>query len=84
MLKVTNNNQLNDELLPCPFCGTAPVWYCKDSLDHIMWKRTIVIKCPYCGTRQKTSVLELPTKMGAMMAITKWNMRTESKKEDEK
>jgi transcription elongation factor Elf1 len=84
MLEVTNNDQLNDELLPCPFCGTAPVWYCKGNVDYIMRKRTIVIKCPFCGTRQETSVLKLPTKMGAMMAITKWNMRTESNKEDEK
>lgn len=57
MIDVTNNDATNDELLPCPFCGETPVWYCKGNVSEIGNKRTIVVKCPMCGTRQETSVL---------------------------
>jgi len=75
MIDVTNNDAINDELLPCPFCGGTPVWYCKGNVDYLMRKRTIIIKCPNCGTRQETSVYRLPTRFGAMQAMTKWNLR---------
>lgn len=75
MINITNNDQNNDELLPCPFCGETPVWYIKGNPSEINRKRTVVVKCPLCGTRQETSVFHLPTKFGCVEAITKWNMR---------
>lgn len=75
MLDIHNFEQANDELMACPFCGERPVWYIKGNPDYINHKRTIVVKCPMCGTRQETSVLKLPTKFGCMEAITKWNLR---------
>lgn len=83
MIEITNNDQTNDKLLPCPFCGEKPIWYLKGNADAIMKKRTIVIECPTCGTRQETSVLKLPTKMGCIMAETKWNLRTNKEEHNE-
>ena len=78
--EIHNNEAANENLLPCPFCGEKPVWYLKGSAEEIGRRRVITIKCPCCGTTQETAVLKLPTKMGCLMAETKWNMRSE--KED--
>ena len=78
--EIHNGDSVNERLLPCPFCGEKPIWYLKGSAEDIGKRRVITVKCPCCGTIQETAVLKLPTKMGCLMAETKWNAR--SKKED--
>ncbi len=80
-MEISNQDSYNVNLLPCPFCGEKPIWYLKGYAEDIMKKRVIIIKCPMCGTTQETAVLKLPTKMGCLMAETKWNMRTKIKED---
>ncbi len=79
-MDIHNNDSYNERLLPCPFCGETPVWFLKGTAEDLGKRRVITIKCPCCGTVQETAILKLPTKMGCIMAESKWNMRT--KKED--
>lgn len=81
-MEIHNGDSYNVNLLPCPFCGEKPIWYLKGNAEAVGKRRVITIKCPMCGTTQETAVLKLPTKMGCIMAETKWNMRTN--KENEK
>lgn len=83
MNEIHNGDSTNDNLLPCPFCGDKPIWYLKGYSDAINKKRTIVVRCPTCGTTQETAVLKLSTQMGCLMAEGKWNLR-EWKKEEKK
>jgi hypothetical protein len=80
--EIHNGDSVNKRLLPCPFCGEKPIWYLKGSAEDIGKRRVITVKCPCCGTIQETAILKLPTKMGCIMAETKWNMR--NGKEDKK
>lgn len=80
--EIHNHEATNNNLLPCPFCGEKPVWYLKGSVGDVGRRRVITIKCPCCGARQETAILKLPTKMGCIMAESKWNLRTN--KEDER
>lgn len=85
MFNISNNDTINENLLPCPFCGETPVWYLVGQADAINKKRTIVVRCPCCGTEQRTSVFHMPLKFGCISAEAKWNMRTNQEdKEDEK
>jgi uncharacterized Zn finger protein len=74
--EIHNGDTVNERLLPCPFCGEKPVWYLKGSAEGIGKRRVITVKCPCCGTIQETAILKLPTKMGCIMAESKWNLRT--------
>ena len=76
MTDIHNYETTNDNLLPCPFCGEQkPLWYLKGQADAINKQRTIVVKCPTCGTEQRTSVFRLPLKFGCISAEAKWNLR---------
>lgn len=82
-MKIHNGDSYNANLLPCPFCGEKPIWYLKGNAEDIMKKRVITVKCPCCGTTQETAVLRLSTKMGCLMAETKWNLREWKEEEEE-
>lgn len=73
---IHNNDSYNERLLPCPFCGEKPIWYLEGDAELVGKKRLIVIKCPNCDTRQETAVLHLSTKIGCLVAETKWNTRS--------
>ena len=75
MAEISNYDQPNDELKSCPFCGEKPVWWLVGNAERIGWKRIVVVKCPECGTEQKTSVVHLPTNQACKIAIDKWNQR---------
>lgn len=75
-MEIQNYKSTSEELLNCPFCGDKPEWYLKGNADMIGHKRTVVVRCPTCGTTQETGVLHFPTKWACLQAVNKWNMRT--------
>lgn len=82
MAEIHNFETTNENLLPCPFCGEEkPVWYIIGRPDAIKMHRTIVVKCPRCGTEQRTSLYRMPLRFGCINAEAAWNTR-EWNKED--
>lgn len=70
---IHNYKDTCEELKPCPFCGGTPIWYLKGN-DYTK-KRTIVVKCPDCGTTQELGLVHLTTEWGCEKAIENWNRR---------
>lgn len=76
---IHNYDETNSDLLPCPFCGSVPIWYLKGNAELIGCKRVITIKCPNCRAQQETAVLRLSTDMGCEIAVKKWNARIDKR-----
>ena len=56
-----------DELLPCPFCGSEPIFSSNE--DGAQW-----VECPSCGV---SSLCRFPIKEGVKRHLVEaWNQRT--------
>ena len=74
-MEIHNYPTFNESLEKCPFCGSTPVWWLEGSLYKERGKRTIVVSCPNCGTKQETGAKVLTTEWCMATAVKKWNTR---------
>ena len=62
-------NTINQQLLPCPFCGGKPVIRKSRRFIPARFDKSVIIRCSVCDT--KTAGLQLKE------AVASWNKRTE-------
>ena len=62
-------NTINQQLLPCPFCGGKPVIRKSRRFIPARFDKSVIIRCSVCDT--KTAGLQLNK------AVASWNKRTE-------
>lgn len=70
---IDSYDKKDNRLLPCPFCGAAPMWH----MDYLQ-KRSLYrahIECKSCGASMHVSA----SNGGSLerIAIEKWNKRKE-------
>lgn len=68
---------MENQLLPCPFCGGKPV--VKKIGNEYMRKRTVQIRCPECRIERRDSTLKPGWDWVEAIAIKNWNQRPEAK-----
>ena len=76
-MEVQNYESTNNKLLPCPFCGSAPVWHLIGNMFTRAQK--IVVKCPKCRVQRTDAILNghgHTTEWLEDVAIKNWNQRT--------
>ena len=76
-MEVHNYDSTSNRLLPCPFCGSVPVWYLVGNEFTRLQK--IVIKCPQCRIQRTDGILKghgHTIEWLEEIAIKNWNQRT--------
>ena len=61
----------DDRLLPCPFCGTAPMWHADYAKNRKLYRAHI--ECKSCGASMHISTSN--SNSLERIAIEKWNKR---------
>lgn len=80
-MEVQNYDNISNRLLPCPFCGSVPVWHLKG--NNFTRSQEIVIKCPQCRIQRTDAILNgrgHTTEWLEEVAIKNWNQRTKKEK----
>ena len=73
IIEVYNHDTQNEHLAPCPFCGSAPVWFLKG--NEFTPSRTVVIRCPHCNVRMEIGGRILSSSELAERLMKKWDTR---------
>lgn len=76
-MEIHNYDSTNNRLLPCPFCGSAPIWHLIGNESTRSQK--IVVKCPKCRIQRTDAILNgrgHTTEWLKEVAIKNWNQRT--------
>lgn len=76
-MEVQNHDSISNRLLPCPFCGSAPIWYLKG--NNFTRSQEIVIKCPQCRIQRTDAILNghgHTIEWLEEVSIRNWNQRT--------
>jgi len=64
-----------NDLLPCPFCGAAPV------MDHkgndFTKRRSVTVRCPNCRVQRTDAAMRNSIAWLEEVAIEQWNQRVE-------
>ena len=76
-MEVHNYDSISERLLPCPFCGAAPLWHLiGNKYTH---SQKIVIKCPKCRIQRTDAILNGNSHTIEWLeehVIKHWNQRT--------
>ena len=72
-MEIHNYESECDELKPCPFCGSKPVWFLKGNVKTS--SRTITIKCPNCRVEMVNGTFNEDTNWLINICVEKWNRR---------
>ena len=76
IMEVQNYDSTSNKLLPCPFCGSAPIWHLIG--NGFTKSQKIVVKCPKCRV-QRTDAMSNghghTIKWLEEVAIKNWNQR---------
>ena len=76
-MEVQNYDNTSNRLLPCPFCGSAPVWHLVG--NEFTRSQKIVVKCPQCRVQRTDGILNghgHTIEWLEEVAIKNWNQRT--------
>ena len=75
-MEVKNDDSTSNKLLPCPFCGSAPLWHLIG--NGFTRSQKIVVKCPKCRVQRTDAILNghrHTIEWLEEVAIKNWNQR---------
>ena len=76
-MEVKNYDSTSNKLLPCPFCGSDPIWHLIG--NGFTRSQKIVVKCPKCRVQRTDAILNghgHTIEWLEDVAVKNWNQRT--------
>lgn len=70
---IHNYATTSEELEPCPFCGTKPIWYYSKTEKG---RFVVTVECLPCCVKMKVGAMKHTLEWTVNQAKTKWNCRS--------